>query len=55
MTNLLELVYKTEEEIQWYLEDVSIQDFIRDVENLAKLNTNKKLIDNIIDQLEKLR
>lgn len=53
-TNLLELVAKGREEIGIYLEDVTINDFIWDVRELAKKKADKEAIKIAINKLQEL-
>lgn len=50
--NLLDVVEKPDEEITWYLEDVSIEQFKKDVQELAKMNTDKQIISQMIKKLQ---
>jgi len=50
--NLLDVVEKSNEEISCYLEDVSVEQFKKDVLELAKMNTDKQLISEIIKKLQ---
>lgn len=50
--NLLEVVEKSNEEISYYLEDVSVEQFKNDVLELAKMNTDKQLISEMIKKLQ---
>jgi hypothetical protein len=50
--NLLEVVEKPNEEIGYYLEDVSIEQFKKDILELAKMNTDKQLISEMIKKLQ---
>ena len=50
--NLLEVVEKSNEEISWYLEDVTVEQFKKDVFELAKMNTDKHLISEMIKKLQ---
>lgn len=49
-TNLLELITKSEDEINHYLGDVPAKQFIEDVKSLS----DKDMIKSLIAQLEKL-
>ena len=46
--NLLDVIEKSNEEISYYLEDVSVEQFKRDVLDLAKINTDKQFISEMI-------
>ena len=50
--NLLDVVEKSNEEISYYLEDVSVEQFKNDVLELAKMNTDKQLISEMIKKLQ---
>jgi len=50
--NLLDVVEKSNEEIGYYLEDVSVEQFKNDVLELAKMNTDKQLISEMIKKLQ---
>jgi|TARA_R110000851_G_scaffold73614_4_gene162384 hypothetical protein len=50
--NLLEVAEKSNEEISYYLEDVSVEQFKKDVLELAKINTDKELISEMIKKLQ---
>jgi len=50
--NLLDIVEKPNEEISYYLEDVSVEEFKKDVLELAKMNTDKHLISEMIKKLQ---
>jgi hypothetical protein len=52
--NLLEVVEKSNEEISYYLEDVSVEQFKKDVLELAKMNTDKQLISEMIKKLQSM-
>jgi membrane carboxypeptidase/penicillin-binding protein len=52
--NLLEIVEKSDEEITWYLEDVTVEQFKKDVLQLAKMNTDKQLISELIKKLQQM-
>lgn len=52
-TDLLELTTKSEIDISTYLGEVSIEDFITDINDLVKLSSDKELIKKIIKNLEK--
>ena len=49
--NLLDLIEKSNEEISCYLEDVSVEQFKKDVLDLAKMNTDKQVISEMIKKL----
>jgi hypothetical protein len=53
-TDLLELITKDESYIYNYLADVSVKQFIIDVKNLLKNNTEKELIKQAINKLQAL-
>ena len=46
--NLLDVVEKSNEEIRYYLEDVSVKQFKKDVKELAIMNTDKQIISKMI-------
>jgi len=50
--NLLDVVEKSNEKISYYLEDVSVEQFKKDVLELAKMNTDKQLISEMIKKLQ---
>lgn len=50
--NLLDVVEKSNEEIGHYLEDVSVEQFKKDVLELAKMNIDKQLISEMIKKLQ---
>jgi len=50
--NLLDVVEKSDEEISYYLEDVSLKQFKKDVQELAKMNTDKQIISEMIKKLQ---
>lgn len=50
--NLLDVVEKSNEEISYYLEDVSVEQFKKDVQELAKMNTDKQIISEMIKKLQ---
>ena len=50
--NLLDVVEKSNEEISYYLEDVSVAQFKKDVQELAKMNTDKHIISEMIKKLQ---
>jgi hypothetical protein len=50
--NLLDVVEKSNEEISYYLEDVSVEQFKKDVLELAIMNTDKQLISEMIKKLQ---
>jgi hypothetical protein len=50
--NLLEVIEKSNEEISYYLEDVSVEQFKKDVLELAKMNTDKQIISEMIKKLQ---
>jgi hypothetical protein len=52
--NLLEVAEKTDEEISWYLEDVSVSQFKKDVLELSKMNTDKEIISQMIKKLQNM-
>ena len=53
-TDLLELITKDGGYISTYLGDVSIEEFIVDVQNLAKKNIDKVIIESTIEKLKQL-
>jgi len=55
--NLLEVIEKSNEEIDYYLEDVSVEQFKQDVRELAKMNTDKQIISEMIisEMIKKLQ
>jgi len=53
-TNLLELIFKDNETISNYLEDVAVEQFIVDVKNLLKNNNDKQIIEEAIKKLQAL-
>ena len=53
-TDLLELITKDEHILQAYLSDVSIEEFIVDVQNLAIKNIDKVIIESTIEKLKQL-
>jgi hypothetical protein len=53
-TNLLELITKDKETISSYLGDVATEQFIEDVKNLLKINTDKQVIEQAIKKLQAL-
>ena len=53
-TDLLELITKDSGSISTYLSDVSIEEFIVDVQNLAKRDLDKIMIENTIEKLKQL-
>ena len=50
--NLLDVVEKSNEEISYYLEDVSVEQFKKDVKELAIMNTDKQIISEMIKKLQ---
>jgi hypothetical protein len=52
--NLLDIVTKSDIEIGYYLEDVTVEQFKNDVLELAKMNTDKQLISELIEKLQTL-
>lgn len=52
--NLLEVTERTDEEISWYLEDVSVAQFKKDVLELSKMNTDKEIISQMIKKLQEM-
>jgi len=50
--NLLDIVEKSNEEVSYYLEDVSVEQFKKDVQELAKMNTDKQIISEMIKKLQ---
>ena len=50
--NLLDVVEKSNEEIRYYLEDVSVKQFKKDVKELAIMNTDKQIISEMIKKLQ---
>ena len=52
--NLLDVIEKSNEEITYYLEDVSVEQFKKDVLELTKMNTDKQFISQIIKTLQDL-
>ena len=50
--NLLDVVEKSNEEISYYLEDVSVEQFKKDVKELAIMNTDKQIISKMIKKLQ---
>ena len=53
-TDLLELITRDESSIHSYLSDVSVEEFIVDVQNLAKKNIDKVIIESTIAKLKQL-
>ncbi len=51
---LLDVVEKSNEEISHYLEDVSVEEFKKDVQELSKINTDKYVISKTIKKLQKM-
>ena len=51
---LLDVVEKSNEEISWYLEDVSVEQFKKDVKELANMNTDKHIVSEMIKKLQKM-
>ncbi len=51
---LLDVVEKSNEEISHYLEDVSVEEFKKDVQELSKINTDKYIISKTIKKLQKM-
>ena len=51
---LLDVVEKSNEEISHYLEDVSVEQFKKDVQELANMNTDKHIVSEMIKQLQKM-
>ena len=45
-------VIKNEMEVEWYLQDVSLSEFKKDVQELASANSDKDFIISIIEQLK---
>lgn len=54
MTNLIDLITKNKEEISCYLEDVPVEEFIKDVKTLIKNTGDKETIKIAIKKLEEL-
>jgi len=52
--NLLDVIEKPNEEISHYLEDVSVEQFKKDVLDLAKMNTDKQFISEMIKKLQSM-
>ena len=52
--NLLEVTERADEEISWYLEDVSVAQFKKDVLELSKMNTDKEIISQMIKKLQEM-
>lgn len=52
--DLLHLMTQPIEEIDWYLENVSTKDFVRDLEYMRSRLADKQLVKDMIDQLKKL-
>lgn len=52
--NLLEVTERNDEEISWYLEDVSVAQFKKDVLELSKMNTDKEIISQMIKKLQEM-
>ena len=52
--NLLEVTERNDEEISWYLEDVSVAQFKKDVRELSKMNTDKEIISQMIKKLQEM-
>ncbi len=50
--NLLDVVEKSNEEISYYLEDVSVEQFKKDVKELAIMNTDKQILSIMIKKLQ---
>lgn len=51
---LLDVVEKSNEEISDYLEDVSVEQFKKDVQELANMNTDKHIVSEMIKKLQKM-
>lgn len=51
---LLDVVENSNEEISHYLEDVSVEEFKKDVQELSKINTDKYVISKTIKKLQKM-
>ena len=51
---LLDVIEKSNEEISWYLEDVSVEQFKKDVQELGNINTDKHIISEMIKKLQKM-
>lgn len=51
---LLDVVEKSNEEISHYLEDVSVEQFKKDVQELANMNTDKHIVSEMIKKLQKM-
>lgn len=52
--DLLHLMTQPIEEIDWYLENVSTKNFVRDLEYMRSRLVDKQLVKDMIDQLKKL-
>ena len=53
-TDLLELITKHESSVHSYLSDVSIEEFIADVQSLAKKHLDKVILESTIEKLRQL-